>query len=634
MRLKFYEALSYTWGDTTVTEEILVDGCKRKVTKSLYEILASHSALLMPKLLWIDALCIDQENEAEKSNQVQLMKTIYLNALFVTVWLGHSPLCAGQGQLRRSPLQFRYGGVLEEEHTRLYFENARLAFDLLHELEVLQDALGKKDRNVYQDYERLKLLFTAKPQQWKAMLKLLRHPWFERVWVVQEIALAQSVQVRYGNEVISWNILAKGVEKLQSQSHFRLWLEWTHGVRFRYMQHTSLGNVTRMDRVRKKVQGDGPHGSRYGSMRLAELLTESFYFKATNHRDLIFGFMGICSNPMTIAYSASVEQVYIEAAKALFESRNFGLLFHAAGVGRYNQLNTPSLVLPSWVPDWTNALRYERLHGFKAGGNSGPRIRITPDATLVLPGLLLDEILLLGPVLFDTQHQGGSWAVDKMCRLATNYFSFLAQLGLARLMIAPSAPVFEEPKSLSKNSRLLSIRLKRIREQLGSVRRKLGLPRGGPNSLEDAFRKMLVANKFANPYTKPNNSGYRDFVWEMKYTVWEFDLMSFLSEQPTSELGKSQEVYERLERMDETTQQVWSSCGGRRLFITKSGRIGLCPPFSREEDLIYVIPGLDTPLLLRRSKTVKAFVGECYVHGLMEGEAMSLGVEEELLEIV
>ncbi|PVH69169.1 hypothetical protein DL98DRAFT_439628, partial [Cadophora sp. DSE1049] len=75
MRLLFYEAISYTWGDIEPTEEILVDGCRMKVTKSL---------------LWIDAICIDQNNNEEKEGQVPMMDKIYSHALFTTVFLGQS----------------------------------------------------------------------------------------------------------------------------------------------------------------------------------------------------------------------------------------------------------------------------------------------------------------------------------------------------------------------------------------------------------------------------------------------------------------------------------------------------------------------------------------------------------------
>ncbi|KAF2115018.1 heterokaryon incompatibility, partial [Lophiotrema nucula] len=88
MRLLFYEAISYTWGSMERTEEILVDGCRMMVTKAAYEILASYSSLLVPKLLWIDAICIDQSNDAEKSRQVPMMDKIYRHALFTTIFLG------------------------------------------------------------------------------------------------------------------------------------------------------------------------------------------------------------------------------------------------------------------------------------------------------------------------------------------------------------------------------------------------------------------------------------------------------------------------------------------------------------------------------------------------------------------
>jgi hypothetical protein len=51
MRFTLFEAISYTWGDTDATEDILVDDCKRKVTKSVYEILATYSSMFIPKLL-------------------------------------------------------------------------------------------------------------------------------------------------------------------------------------------------------------------------------------------------------------------------------------------------------------------------------------------------------------------------------------------------------------------------------------------------------------------------------------------------------------------------------------------------------------------------------------------------------
>jgi hypothetical protein len=97
------------------------------------------------------------------------------------------------------------------------------------------------------------------------------------------------------------------------------------------------------------------------------------------------------------------------------------------------------------------------------------------------------------------------------------------------------------------------------------------------------------------------------------------------------------------------------SCGGRQFFTSKKGYFGLCPPYTLKEDVIYIVPGIYAPIALRpvsidrndthnkgrsskrRKRTSsKKFhlVGECYVHGLMRGETLSLKIVEEKIEII
>jgi hypothetical protein len=82
-----YSALSYTWGDPTVTEEISVDGSPMQVTTNLK---AGLKALRAQAILavWIDALCINQEDILEREQQVLRMQTIYSKAAEVIIWLG------------------------------------------------------------------------------------------------------------------------------------------------------------------------------------------------------------------------------------------------------------------------------------------------------------------------------------------------------------------------------------------------------------------------------------------------------------------------------------------------------------------------------------------------------------------
>jgi hypothetical protein len=74
----------------------------------------------------------------------------------------------------------------------------------------------------------------------------------------------------------------------------------------------------------------------------------------------------------------------------------------------------------------------------------------------------------------------------------------------------------------------------------------------------------------------------------------------------------------------------------------------MCPPYAKQEDLIYIVPGVHVPIILRENITTLKelytpppgatkrlkLVGECYVHGLMNGEALSMGITQEDLEII
>ena len=73
----------------------------------------------------------------------------------------------------------------------------------------------------------------------------------------------------------------------------------------------------------------------------------------------------------------------------------------------------------------------------------------------------------------------------------------------------------------------------------------------------------------------------------------------------------------------------------RVLFATKRGYIGLAPPKTAQGDLICVIFGTVTPFILKKSldadKEAYTLVGECYIHGLMKGEGLKLGEEQEIV---
>jgi hypothetical protein len=85
-----YEALSYTWGDPNCTRPINANGVEMQVTTNLFAALRALRQADADRVLWVDALCIDQKNTQERSDQVQRMRSIYQRAQQTVMWLGDS----------------------------------------------------------------------------------------------------------------------------------------------------------------------------------------------------------------------------------------------------------------------------------------------------------------------------------------------------------------------------------------------------------------------------------------------------------------------------------------------------------------------------------------------------------------
>lgn len=84
-----YSALSYTWGSPTDREVIQLNGVPFSISKNLYDALKTIRHIFMTVTCWVDAICIDQENYAERKQQVTIMRSIYQKASNVVVWLGN-----------------------------------------------------------------------------------------------------------------------------------------------------------------------------------------------------------------------------------------------------------------------------------------------------------------------------------------------------------------------------------------------------------------------------------------------------------------------------------------------------------------------------------------------------------------
>ena len=153
-----YCALSYTWGDAVDEQYVLVDGKPLRVRKSVFTFLKFAQKNLRNRYMWIDSICIDQQSIAERNHQVGSMGEIYRNASQVYVWLW--PVAA----------------------------NVELLFKMLHTTSAKHAVL----RTVADPELRIAI----------SMVKDL--PYWSRAWVVQELFLADQIDLVCGGSTVAW----------------------------------------------------------------------------------------------------------------------------------------------------------------------------------------------------------------------------------------------------------------------------------------------------------------------------------------------------------------------------------------------------------------------------------------------
>jgi Heterokaryon incompatibility protein (HET) len=168
-----YEALSYVWGPPSLGGEpnlILVNDSPFEVTPNLLKALSGLRSESNVRLVWIDAICINQEDLEERSQQVQLMKQIYENATRTVVFLGEA------SELSSPTINF----IRSLKMKRQWNSSA--------EMEEFQHASENLAERVAKD-EYLQILTT------KGLFgDLLERPFWKRIWIVQEVVLGKSAQ--------------------------------------------------------------------------------------------------------------------------------------------------------------------------------------------------------------------------------------------------------------------------------------------------------------------------------------------------------------------------------------------------------------------------------------------------------
>lgn len=655
-----YEAISYTWGAASNLRQIYVNDQPYFTSTATYDAIYSRSSMWRSRIIWIDYLCINQQNLQEKAAQVMRMTEIYSNACKVMV-------CLGQPE-----------------------GSFRVSF-IIHQLLSLDETNWT--------VRQLKEKFKSRAESYRDdFATFLCHPWFTRVWVIQEVAVARNVQVIYGWMSYEWADFAKLVD-IFSSPQMSVWLgssrigmrgrsnllklKLIHAARSAHQRCHEVGSLSRTsgsafssDRAHnsgepsndvnavQEIYGpqanreeidDGDDGEQEvkekkedksnlapsGCMLLDEvnlydqqrekmslpyLLGTYARFRATNPRDKVYALRGLVLDKEDVLaklrpdYAGLTEDLYLHIARAVWSGSDPLIWVSFAGIGHGS-----SLSLPSWVPDWSMASQPSRLTrplpkyiwipsstkatvstpttwgeaSFAAGGLAGPQVSFdtTCSIEVAIDGIFVDEVDRTVSLTLDDIAD----ASETNTMIDSSY-----NTGYDEVQWKPFVTWHEECLALAERT----------------------LKYQSPEELIDQFSRTIIFD--STDYRQPAPASMLD-----DYLIFATELTKLKDvffHGRDSEWIADDEYPKTRGRVLSFSRLVYAESRERRFYGTRGGHIGLGPRGSRAGDVVFIARGATTPWLLRRTSEQEpghagasgpdkySLVGDCYVHGMMYGE--------------
>ena len=359
-----YETLSYEWKSQTQLYPVL---CDRKykilIRQNLRDALLRLRRRHESRVLWIDAVCIDQEDANEKTLQVGLMKRIYESAENVVAWLGKDDEKIKRAMrmiclLHRHYLPQKSGYECSEKETCCCDED---------------------------DSEKL---YVGEPSReiWEAALVLNLCSYFSRLWTVQELVVARRAIFICGES----NMALDCLDKFYTVIHYL----WDKSPNDGFLRSVLDRNIMSIPAIRHDMRESS---NADGLLDLGVILRETRDLSASDPRDKVFAVLNLASGQSASAtyldYNLNVKSVYTSAARALLEGDMCWDVFEQISIP------TNRWRPPSWVPDLRDGSRRRvRIPGrrdFYAAGKTKPYLPPTgnsPSNQLRLRGVFVSVI--------------------------------------------------------------------------------------------------------------------------------------------------------------------------------------------------------------------------------------------------
>ena len=280
-----YRAVSYVWGDPNVNRTILVDGKSFIVRLNIWNFLMQMREDGDRDALWIDAICINQQDLKERGHQVAVMGQIYSKAAEVRVWLGIDPM----------PLE----SMTDVDWPMLSFGP------------IQKQSITSKLYRRRQKRELRKLT----GELLEMIAKLRRNEYWSRIWVVQEYAMARRAVIQCGPNMILGDWLACIVEAV------RLSLVGLTNLGMKYVSEEHSISKLLSFHTGKVVETAQVYAKRVSSPGLpptfAKLIWDFKEAKCTDVRDHIYALLsldGPASEKIIPDYTKSATQLFLDVA--------------------------------------------------------------------------------------------------------------------------------------------------------------------------------------------------------------------------------------------------------------------------------------------------------------------------------
>ncbi|OCK79282.1 HET-domain-containing protein [Lepidopterella palustris CBS 459.81] len=544
-----YVALSYVWGDETLKRRITMNGTGLEITENLEIALRYCRHKNQKRVLWVDALCINQTDRLEKGHQVGIMGQIYAKADLTYLWLGESA------------------------------DDSDFAMDLLSRLQpdYFKHSTGEED-----------------VRAWRAIPLLLTRPWWSRLWVVQEAFLSRRAVVKCGEK-------EAGIER------FVLVKEFYDGSKRRWRGPSGDGKRAPTNVLSSQHVAIFPfamcllfwsilkRGITEGGTDLWVWICLTYPFCCTEPKDKIYALLGLSriEDQDRIATDYTISENELLKKVTAHALRQHGLVVLQI---RPQSPASENPDLPSWVTDWISPLRTtSTLNSLVdnntvnyADGNQDSRqitwekigivpfpkhdkfyFHISDDLdVLTVTGFVFDVVDFSGPTPYVKPHDGMSYAMD---------------LRVQKERVNVTRRACKEWETHFRNHRYN--------------------PYFDKDGHYEAFWRTLIANRLSDVEGPPPERFFISFGLWMGHSY-------------TKRISRTGNDYSY-------AKGVVTECLNHAFITTKLGYCGLALRSTLPGDLVCVFLGGRVPFILRPiGLDHYKFIGEAYVHGIVQGEAV------------